>query len=612
MKSEMTAAFWIDVAAWSLTTLVATALMLVVLGTDLRRLLNISFGLLMAAVGVWAATAVILRFALLLDAGTQQFWMEFSTLFFMLIAPLLLVFSAVYIQTARRWPYIVAIASVALIGLFCIPLFSHQVVFDVHLEPNGIVDWDRTAFSYFTSLPLFASAALALVLLWSERRRLKEHYLTVAITILVVGGLVFSLLPLFVPLSFPTLSLVMIVVSAIMGYGVLNRQLFNPVRELTGRLEEQVAQRTQELERVAGERQQALLRVQQHVAYLQIAAEVARSVAAIRDTDQLLSETARLIAEHFGFYHVGIFLTDEADEYAVLQAASSEGGRQMLARGYRLRVGEAGTVGHVAATGRPRVALDVGEGAISFNSTDLPWTRSEMAAPLRVHKRVIGVLDVQSTESAAFTEESLAVLQTIADQLAVGLENSRLFAETQAALQEMEATHRRYLQQAWTEYLQTREKTVYESDRPDAAPLGNTTLPEIEQAVERQSAVALTGDDTAEGRSALVTPVALRGEVIGVLGIHDEDGTRQWSADEIALAEGIAERMALAADNLRLLDETQRRAAREQLIGQIASRIREALNMDTVLQTAVREIGQAFKLHDVTIQLETDADQTAQ
>jgi GAF domain-containing protein len=138
-----------------------------------------------------------------------------------------------------------------------------------------------------------------------------------------------------------------------------------------------------------------------------------------------------LISKQFGFYHAGIFLLDERDEYAVLQAASSEGGRRMLERGHKLRVGEVGIVGHVASTGEPRVALDVGEDTAHFAHPDLPNTRSEMALPLKVQDRVIGVLDVQSTHEAAFSEDDVAVLQTMADQLATAIANARLFEQVQ-------------------------------------------------------------------------------------------------------------------------------------------------------------------------------------
>jgi nitrate/nitrite-specific signal transduction histidine kinase len=161
------------------------------------------------------------------------------------------------------------------------------------------------------------------------------------------------------------------------------------LRELMEDLEQRVADRTRDLERRAVQ--------------LQAAAEVARDATAIHDVDELLDETMHLISERFGFYHAGVFMLGDARQYAVLRAASSEGGRRMLERGHKLEVGKVGIVGYVADSGHPRVALDVGEDAVFFDNPDLPRTRSEMALPLRVRGEVIGVLDVQSTEAAAFT-----------------------------------------------------------------------------------------------------------------------------------------------------------------------------------------------------------------
>ena len=165
-------------------------------------------------------------------------------------------------------------------------------------------------------------------------------------------------------------------------------------------------------------------RVAQRTHQIQTASEVARDAGFIRDVDTLLDQVVRLISERFAFYHVGIFLTEGED--AVLRAASSEGGRRMLERGHRLAVGKVGLVGYVTGTGKPRIALDAGADAVHFASPDLPHTRSELALPLRVGASVIGALDVQSNEPNAFDDHDLVVLQTMADQLAIALENASL------------------------------------------------------------------------------------------------------------------------------------------------------------------------------------------
>mgnify|MGYP000163472508 CR=1 FL=1 len=142
-----------------------------------------------------------------------------------------------------------------------------------------------------------------------------------------------------------------------------NRMAAQLGRTLEG-LEQRVASRTRDLQRRSVQ--------------LEAAAQVAREAAAIRDVTQLLGRTVHLISERFGFYHAGIFLLDEVGEYAVLRAASSEGGQRMIARGHKLRVGEVGIVGYVAESGQPRIALDVGEDAVYFDNPDMPRTHSEI------------------------------------------------------------------------------------------------------------------------------------------------------------------------------------------------------------------------------------------
>jgi GAF domain-containing protein len=229
-----------------------------------------------------------------------------------------------------------------------------------------------------------------------------------------------------------------------------------------------------------------------------------------------------------------------------------------------------------------------------------------MALPLISRGQAIGAMTIQSSQAAAFTEEDTIILQTMAGQVANAIENARLYERAQTALKEMEATQRRYVQKAWAEYRSSAKTTYYETGRPGSAPLGDAVLPEMQRAAEQQGTVAQSGTGDTEGttHSALVTPITLRGSVIGVLGIHDDQGTRQWTAEEIALVEAVTERMARTAENLRLFDEAQRRAAREQLIGEITARIRGSATMEGILNTAVREISQATGASFAEIELQ--------
>jgi GAF domain-containing protein/HAMP domain-containing protein len=360
------------------------------------------------------------------------------------------------------------------------------------------------------------------------------------------------------------------------------------LRELMESLERRVADRTRDLARRAVQ--------------LEAAAEVARDATAIRDVDELLDETVRLISERFGFYHAGVFLVDDAHEYAVLQAASSEGGRRMLERGHKLAVGRVGMVGYVTGTGEPRIALDVGEDAVHFVNPDLPETRSEMALPLHVRGEVIGALDVQSTEPGAFSDEDVSTLQTMADQLAVALDNARLLEQTQTSLREVEALYGDYSREAWGALTRTGHVHGYTYDRVSVSPVAADRPAEVQQALREGHIVAVSGGDGRD-EAVLAVPISVRGKVTGVLNICKSGEAAGWTPEEMALAERVSDQLGLALESARLYQDTQRRAAREQLTGEVTARMRETLDMDTVLQTAIREFGDALGIAEVEVRM---------
>jgi len=207
------------------------------------------------------------------------------------------------------------------------------------------------------------------------------------------------------------------------------------LKGLVDTLESRVRDRTQQL---AVQNESLQLRTRQ----LQTVADVARNIVSTREVDTLLDQVTRLVSDRFGFYHTGIFLLDENGEYAILRAANSAGGRKMLERQHRLRVGQVGIVGYVTGTGEPRIATDVGEDAVYFNNPDLPETRSEMALPLRLGGMVIGALDVQSTESNVFTEDDVTLFTTLADQISVAIENANAYEISQQTVEEMKELDR--------------------------------------------------------------------------------------------------------------------------------------------------------------------------
>lgn len=363
-----------------------------------------------------------------------------------------------------------------------------------------------------------------------------------------------------------------------------NRELMN----LRDELEVRVQDRTASLEKRA--------------AQLQTVARVARTIVSIQDQSILLPSIAGLVSQQFGFYHTGIFLLNNAGTAAVLEAASSEGGKHMLARGYQLPVDTTSIVGYATSHGQPRVALEVTtDGPYSVNP-DLPDTRSEVALPLRVSGRVIGALDVQSTEANAFSQEDIDVLTTLADQVAIAIENARLFGEAQGALTESQSTFERYVKQEWNSFSQQVRFTGFIFDGKQVTAMDPSTKREHSRAVMQTGSLILEKGTVS---SSVSIPIKLRGQIIGILDVRSKKGARDWSREEIMLLEAAAERAALALENARLLESAQRRAARERTIGEISARIGSASDFNSILRTTVEEMGRRIGAAEVVFELES-------
>jgi len=228
-----------------------------------------------------------------------------------------------------------------------------------------------------------------------------------------------------------------------------------------------------------------------------------------------------------------------------------------------------------------------------------------MALPLRVRGEIIGALDVQSPEPAAFSDEDVAVLQTLADQLAVAISNADLYQQAQESLEVERRAYGEFSRQSWKELLRAQPNLGFHRRERGISPAGDVWHAEMETALQ-------TGQTTPGGDSTerLATPIKVRGHVIGVIDAQRSGDAAGWTREQIALLEALADQVGMALESARLYQEAQRRASREQLTREITSRMRETLDTDTILQVAVREIGDALGLHDMTIRLEMDTDRT--
>lgn len=328
-------------------------------------------------------------------------------------------------------------------------------------------------------------------------------------------------------------------------------------------LEQRVAERTEDLTRKTEQ--------------LRAASYIARQTAEVQDLSLLLDTVVNLVTDQFGYYHTGIFLVNEAGDHVTLMSASSEGGKRMIQKGHSLRVGTQGIVGYVAGQKKSRIALDVGADAVFFNNPDLPLTRSEIALPLLVRDRLLGVLDIQSDKPADFTVQDIDVLETLADQVSVAIEKAQLLDASQAAFSQLEAITAVRTREAWIEKLKERERVI------TYTPLG-------------LRAEKTSGNEA----NALTVPIMLRGQHIGTISIARK-GNAPWSKQDEEMIREIATQTGLAIDNIRLLEEATQRAKQEQTVGELAFRFSQALDMDSLLQTAARELGQLPGIEETSV-----------
>jgi GAF domain-containing protein len=520
-------------------------------------------------------------------------------------------------------------------------------------------------------------------------------------------------------------------------------------------------------------------RIQARTLQLLAAAEVGRAAASLLDPDELLRQVVNLITNRMGYYYSAVFTLDEVGRYAVLREASGEAGRLLKERGHKLEIGGQSMVGTATLTRQPRIALDVGVEAVRFANPFLPDTRSEIALPLVVGNHVIGALDVQSTQEAAFDETSATVLQSMADLIAVSLNNAEQFrrAELQSAAQNdlillsrnlfsastVETLYRTlatwigalvpndYLSLALHEstgptlreyelradvepaVVETQRRSVVDTlagqaftlsravvsanlaqdartmrdvagwvqsgfrsalsvplilgDRvlgtmnfasrselaypprliaqatqvasqvsaalenvrlneaqqhtledlrlltsrltgevwqdtfqrtPDdgykvqfvrngVRELEQNWLPEIELAVAQRKSVAWS--QRAEQSisspffSAMAAPIMLGGEVIGALQVGEANQPRSWTVEDLAFIQAVADQVALAVENARLSEETQRAARRDKAIAEASDHIHRHTELESILRAAIDEVSRITGVTEVSIRL---------
>ncbi|HLA06047.1 MAG TPA: GAF domain-containing protein [Anaerolineales bacterium] len=326
--------------------------------------------------------------------------------------------------------------------------------------------------------------------------------------------------------------------------------------------------------------QQLVLRAER----IRTISNISKTITLVQEIDRLLTSVVNTISQQFGYYHAGIFLVDDQKKFALLRASSSDGGLRMIKQGHQIRISRDTIIGLVAQRGEARIASNEGFNAVGFNNPELPATRSQLVLPLKVKELVIGALDIQSDQPNAFSEEDVSILQILADQVAIAIQNSRSSEQAAQSLQKAEIATQQLTNTVWKGYKETIEPRGYRYNGVKPEPLKDT-------------------GNTVTSTNSLSIPVQLRGHTIGRLKLNPPGSSRRWTEDEIAIAESTAERIAIALEGARLLEDAQKRASRETFLADISAKLGTSFQLDSILRDTVEELGQKFKNTLVSFQL---------
>lgn len=355
------------------------------------------------------------------------------------------------------------------------------------------------------------------------------------------------------------------------------------IQQVTQTLEARVRERTDQLE--------------QRTRLIESTSEVSAIVSSILDLEVLSQQVVDLLQERFSLYYVGLFLLDEDKSAAVLKAGTGERGHKMVERGHSIKIGE-GMIGWAVANNQARVALDADEDLVRLIPTELPETRSEAAIPLRSRGQVIGAITVQSSKPQAFSRDVIEIFQLMADQIGVAVDNARLYQKNQAAIEAERLSMAQNFRETWAKLLRSNSMLSYRYDRQNIAQIQGEWTTEMLQAAGQHKIVQSVENE----HNILHIPIKIRDRVVGVSSLK-KPASKSWTEAEIKVLQTLVDQLGIALDSARLYNETQRRAVREELVGSVTARMRETLDVETVLRTALWEIGAAMNFSEVEVRM---------
>lgn len=325
--------------------------------------------------------------------------------------------------------------------------------------------------------------------------------------------------------------------------------------------------------------------------YMESAVIVTQKVVSILDFEKLVYQIVELIREQFSFYYVGLFLLDTSHDWAFLRAGTGKPGKILLEQKQRIRYGE-GIIGWVLENKESRISMEVGKDAARLSSQELPLARSQAVLPLITRGRNIGALSIHSEKIGRFDKLLLDVLQQLADIVAISIDNSRLYKETEDSYLALHESLQKISGQAWVNYIKKRTHFGY-----TATEYGIINLPpdNLYSYLDRDKQ-GLSSDESGN----LIIPIVIRGQKLGLLHarkpVLDSGGVGFWSDQEKKLINDLLEHLTIALDNARLYNAAQQSAEREKLLSEITSQVRSSTNVNTIMRTAIKELAEALQV----------------
>ncbi len=382
-----------------------------------------------------------------------------------------------------------------------------------------------------------------------------------------------------------TLTDILLAVVVIIGLRLIQRE-FEHARKQAGSSISRFQEESRDIESRMEERTAQLAQTSE---LLRSTSFIVRNTAELQNVPTLLERTVQLASELLRYDHVAIYLFDERKKVAFLQAASSDIGKKMVEGGFHIEASARNAIGYVSMQYKPYTFTDddAGNKADLNSEGKLDSTHTEIIMPLMVRGKIIGVVDFQSKESHARLQDEIDILQVMADQLAISIDNAQLVNETQAFTRELESLTVQQTGNIWREYFLNRTLAYqYTPSETKPTPPGFVNTKKGDQ---------------------MQVPLRLRGQNIGAITFQGKEKSK-WTENERDLVEKVADQVALALDNSRLIEETRRQAAQQQTVSEISSHLNRFLDIDLLLQTAARELGSLPEIAEVSVSIgETNA-----